>query len=273
MAVTTERAGLGLFGIIVVLVGAGCLVVALLGVVNTAFALKLALSVSGTSTPLPDSYEEVTGLVAVGVLLIGLALFGGLVSRKFAAAKGRPLLRLAIVVGALGLLAVIGRGLQIVALKQTYGSMLAYYATDGDLEDVAAELAKGPDREALDHAVSRAAQYNNAGALALLLAAGADMRDASRPEAHRRCALIGRSFEFVKVAIDHGVTPASCAKGEAAVYEAVNYGDSDAEAARIVALLIAAGWSPTAGPEHVDGTPAQLAAKKQWPQTVAALSQ
>lgn len=50
----------------------------------------------------------------------------------------------------------------------------------------------------------RAAQYDNEGALALLLAAGADMRDESRPVERRRCALVGRSFEFTRVALDTG---------------------------------------------------------------------
>ena len=68
-AARSER---GLFGTLVILVGGGCLLVALLGVFNTAFELKLALSVSGTNTPLPDSYDVVAGVAAAGVLLITL---------------------------------------------------------------------------------------------------------------------------------------------------------------------------------------------------------
>lgn len=263
--------GPGVFAGIVLLIGAGCLLVALVSVFNTIFALKLALQVSGTSTRLPDSWDAVAGLAAVGVLIIGLTLFGGAVKRRYVAAKGRPLLRVGILLGALGLLVVIGRGLQVLALTQTYGSMLAYYATDGDLEDVAAELAKGPDLEALDNAVSRAAQYDNEGALALLLAAGADMRDESAPLERRRCALMGRSYEFTKVAIDHGVTPASCPNGEAAVHELVRHGESDEEVARTVTLLRTAGWSTTAVPTYERSTPAEIAKQKQWTRTLAAL--
>lgn len=261
----------GILAVILLAIGAGCLLVALVSVVNTAYGLGLSLQYSGTSTKLPASWDEVVGLAAAGGLIVGLTLFGGAVKRRYAAAKGRPWLRAGIVLGALGLLVVVGRGLQVLALVHTYGSMLAYYATDGDLEDVAAELAKGPEREALDEAVSRAAQYDNEGALALLLAAGADMRDETRPAEQRRCALMGRSFEFIKVALDHGVTPASCANGETAVYEAVKFGAEDREVARIVALLVAAGWSRTAIPEYAHESPAEIARQKRWTATLAAL--
>jgi hypothetical protein len=268
-AARSER---GLFGTLVILVGGGCLLVALLGVFNTAFELKLALSVSGTNTPLPDSYDVVAGVAAAGVLLIGLAMFGGFVRDKFAAAKGKPLVRVGIILGALALLALVGRGLQVLALTQTYGSMLAYYATDGDLADVKAELARGPDTAALDAAVGRAGQYNNAAALALLLEAGADLRDSSETEERRRCALMGRSFDFIKTAIDHGVKPDACPRGETAVYEAVRFGEDDAEVARIVALLLSAGWSATAAPEYDKQTPKDLAAQKKWTATLQALA-
>lgn len=268
---TTTSSERGLLGTLVLLVGGGCVLVALLSLLSVAFGLKLALGAYGTSTALPTTYEEVAGLAAVGLLLIGLTLFGGLVRSKFAAAKGKPLLRVGIILGALGLLAVVFRGLQILALKQTYGSMLAYYATDGDLEDVAAELAKQPDRQALDDAVGRAGQYNNAAALALLLAAGADMRDSSAPEERRLCALMGRSFDFIKTAIDHGVKPDACPRGETAIHEAVRFGKDDAEVARTVALLRAAGWSATATPEYDKKTAREHAAEKQWTATVQAL--
>lgn len=271
--VRADDDGPGVVAIIVLLVGAGCLLIALVSVFNTGLGLGLALQVYGTSTKLPASWDEVIGLAAVGVLLIGVTLFGGAVRRRFAAAKGRPWLRVGIVAGALGLLALVGRGLQVLALTQTYGSMLAYYATDGDLEDVAAELAKRPDRAALDSAVHRAAQYDNEGALALLLAAGADMRDESRPVERRRCALVGRSFEFTRVALEHGVTPASCANGESAVWELVKFGESDAEVARTVELLLAAGWSTTAMPAYERGAGAtELARQKQWTRTLAVLA-
>lgn len=263
--------GPGIFAVILLAIGAGCLLLALVSVFNTAYGLGLSLQYSGTSTKLPASWDEVVGLAAVGGLIVGLTLFGGAVKRRYVAAKGRPWLRAGILLGALGLLVGAGRGLQVLALVHTYGSMLAYYATDGDLEDVAAELAKRPEREALDEAVFRAAQYDNEGALALLLAAGADMRVESRPAEQRRCALMGRSFEFTKVAIDHGVTPASCANGETAVYEVVKFGAEDAEVARTVALLVAAGWSRTAVPEYAHESPLEIARQKRWTATLAAL--
>jgi hypothetical protein len=261
--VGTDAAERGLFGTIVLLVGAGCLLVALVSVFNVAFDLKLALQVSGSSTALPTHYEEVIGLAAVGVLLIGLTLFGGLVKRKFVAARGKPLVRAAILLGALGLLVLVGRGLQVLALVNTYGSMLAYYATDGDLADVEAELAKNPDRETLNAALGRAAQYDNAGALALLLQHGADMRDG--------CVLRGTNYEFTRTAIEHGVRPETCGGGEAAVWDAVRDGKDDADVARTVTALIGAGWSATATSEFDRRSAREVAEDNGWTATVQAL--
>jgi hypothetical protein len=269
---TENKAEGGIFGILCLAVGGGCLVVAAISAINVMGHLDLALSVYGTETALPNSWEGVAGLAAAGVLIVGLTMFGGLVRRKFAAAKGRPLVRAAILAAAFGLLALVFRGLQVLALTHTYGSMLAYYATDGDLGDVKAELAKGPDTAALDAAVSRAAQYDNEAALALLLAAGADMRDSSRPAERRRCALVGKSAGFIKTALDHGVRPDACPGGETAIWEAVRFGQDDAEVARTVTLLRGAGWSPTAVPGHDKQSPAEHAAAKKWTQTQAALA-
>lgn len=266
-----KKSEMGILALLGVLIGGGCLVIAALGVINTAFDLDLALRVSGSRMALPDSYDVVGGVAAVGVLLIGLSLFGSLVARKFAEAKGKPLVRLGILAGAIALLVVVGRGLQVLALVSTYGSMLAYYATDGDLEDVKAELAKGPSREALDAAVSRAAQYDNEAALALLLEAGADLRDETSPEEFRRCALLGKSPEFIQTALDHGVKADACPRGETAIWEAVRHGSEDAEVARSVTLLLGAGWSAAATPEYDKTTALEIAREKKWTQTLAAL--
>lgn len=264
---------IGVFAGIGILVGLGCLVIALISVFNTAFDLDLALGVSGTKTALPNSYDAVAGLAGVGVLLIALSLFGSAVLNKFADARGKPLLRVGIIVGALALLGIVGRGLQIVFLTATYGSMLAYYATDGDLDDVRAELAKGPSRADLDEAVSRAAQYDNAAALALLLEAGADFKGESAPPEQRRCYLVGASAEFIETALAHGVTAATCPGGDAAIWEAVRFGDSDEATARAVTLLRGAGWSTTATPEYDARSPASLAGEKKWAQTLSALGE
>ncbi|MDI3281842.1 hypothetical protein [Polyangium sp. 15x6] len=271
MAESKTSSDVGIVGILGILIGGACVLVALVGVLNTAFDLNLALSVYGTSTPLPKHWDEVFGVAAAGVLIMALTVFGGFVRRKFTEAKGKPLLRAGILLGALALLVMVGRGLQIVALTMTYGSMLAYYSTDGDLDDVKAELAGKPDRAALDQAVGRAAQYNNAPALALLLEAGADMRESTLPEAHRRCPLVGRSYEFIKTALDHGIKPDACPRGETAVWEAVRFGKSDDEAAKNVTLLLGAGWSASATPDDDKRSPKKLAAEKKWSKTLQAL--
>lgn len=263
---------LGLLGGFGVLIGGGCLLVALVSVFNVAFEWDLALSVYGSDTALPTHWEEVIGLAAAGLILVVLSLFGSQVSHRFREAKGKPLVRVGIIVVAVALLVLVGRGVQVLALTSTYGSMLAYYATDGDLDDVRAELAKDPDREALDRAVSRAAQYDNAAALDLLLEAGADMMQETRE--YKRCPLAaGVGAQFIEVALKHGVTPATCVDGEAAVYGVVD-GDrnGDADTAKAVKLLTDAGWSATAKPEGYDRTPQALAEQRKMPETVAALT-
>ncbi|MEZ4449531.1 MAG: hypothetical protein R3B09_08625 [Nannocystaceae bacterium] len=265
----TDR--IGLFAGFGLLVGLGALFFAVLGAINTGFDLDLDLQVSGANVDLPDTWETVVALVVVGALIIALSLFGSLVRNKYDDAKGKPLVRIGVLVGALALLGIVGRALQIVFLTSTYGSMLAYYATDGDLDDVRAELAKGPSREVLDAAVSRAAQYDNAAALALLLEAGADFKDESAPPERRRCHLLGTDAAFVETALAHGVTPATCPGGETALWEAVRFGPRDEEVARVGTLLRGAGWSTSATPERERQTPAALAAEKQWTRTLAAL--
>ncbi len=256
---SSNKSGLGMLGIFGVLMGGGCLLFAVLGLVNTALGWHLVLRVSGAEVEIPDDYEICVGLIAVGVLFIGFSLFGSFVIARFKEAKGKPAVRVAIVVGAVGLLVLAGRGLQIFALINTYGSMLAYYATDGDLEDVQAELAKGPTPEHLDAAVSRAAQYDNYQALELLLDAGADLRDASSPPEHRHCVLEGVGPGFVQVAIDHGVRPDSCPNSEALIWQVVRQHRDDATTAKVVELLAAAGWSRTAVPKEKDKPALEIA--------------
>lgn len=270
---TSKKWEIGAIGGIGILIGGICMLVAIVGIFNTAFDLHLALGSYGTSTPLPNHYDEAAGLFAAGLIIVVLSAFGSFVLTKFAEAKGKPLVRVGIVVAALALLGIAGRGVQVIALKSTYGSMLAYYATDGDIEDVQAELKKKPAKEDLDHAVSRAAQYNNAPALKLLLEAGADLLQSTRPEKQRRCLLFGRSYEFIKTAIDHGVKAETCPHGEWAVYEAVQEGKSDADVEKIVRLLIGAGFPSTAKPEYETENPLELANSKKWTQTVKALHQ
>lgn len=272
MADAGERGrDLGLLGFIGVAVGVGCLLVAVLGAVNTAFELGWALEVSGAETPLPTNYEVCIGLAAVAILLIVFSLFGSFVVHAFKDAKGMPLARVGIVVGSLGLVAVAGRGIQILALVSSYGSMLAYYCTDGDLDDVRAELAKNPSREDLDQAVGRAAQYDNHEALALLLDAGADLRDETTEAEFRHCALASTGPEFIAVALEHGVTPEACPNAEFVIWSQVSSGQGDAEIAERVAPLMAAGFSTTGIPEYGDRTALELAEANGLTQTVAVL--
>ncbi|MES2639370.1 MAG: hypothetical protein V4850_07790 [Myxococcota bacterium] len=146
----------------------------------------------------------------------------------------------------------------------------AYYTYE-DVSALRAELSDAPDRADLDQAVSRAAQYDNEAALALLLDAGADLRAESLPVERRQCAIVGQSLAFVRVAFAHGVTPATCPNGENAIWEAVKWGkEDDAASAELVVLLRAAGWSAAAtGDEQ---TPVQIATAKGWPATAAALT-
>ncbi|MCA9526538.1 MAG: hypothetical protein KC549_09625 [Myxococcales bacterium] len=263
---------MGLMGMFGVLMGAGCFLFAGLGFLNTAFDWELVLRISGARVEIPDSYDVCYGLLAAGAVFIGLTFFGGAVKRKFKEAKGRPMTRVLILLGAAGLLAAIFRAVQIIALVNTYGSMLAYYATDGDLEDVKKELAKGATAEDLDRAVGRAAQYDNHEALALLLAAGADFTQKTRPEGERRCMLAGTGPAFIKLALAHGVTPATCPDSADLLWYVVREGKDDAALAEVVTLLRGAGWTPVA-PEYAGKqSVAGLAKQHNLPLTAAALT-
>ncbi|WP_052553076.1 hypothetical protein [Enhygromyxa salina] len=246
----------GLIASMGILVGVGCLLVAALSVVNTAFDLNLSLGVRGaTPTPLPSEYWTCAAIGVMGLVFIGLSLFGSLVASKVREAKGKPLVRAGIVVGALALLAIVGRGVQVAVLMNTYGSMLAYYCTDGDLDDVRAELEKGPSDEDLERALSRTSQYDNHEALALVLEAGADMRS--------ECELLGVSPRYIQVALDHGVGPESCGDSEALIWEVIQQGGrDDALTAETVTLLMAAGWSTTARREGDSRSPVELASEQ-----------
>lgn len=265
---------MGILGIIGLFIGAGCVVMALAGVINTALDLELSLRISGARTRLPDNYETCAGLAVFGLLFMALSYFGSLVLRKFREAKGKPLVRVLIIVGALVLLGVVGRAVQVAALVSTYGSMLAYYCTDGDLEDVKAELADDPPLEDLDQAVWRAAQYDNVDALKLLLERGADLK-ASTEDESRDCVLSRVGPEFIQVALKHGVTPKTCPKPEEVVWDALrHHQDDDDKAARVVTMLIEAGWPKDTTPDHIDDdTPLGFAQRRGLKKAADAIAQ
>ena len=154
---------MGLFAGFWLLVGLALLAVTGLGAINTLFDLNLAIGSHGSTTALPKHWDAVIGLGCASLLIIGLSYFGSMVAHMFSTAKGKPLVRVGIVAGALLLLVGAGRGLQIVVLTASYGSMLAYYCTDeGTIEDVKSELADKPSPEALDECMSRTAQWDRA---------------------------------------------------------------------------------------------------------------
>lgn len=255
------------FGLLFTSVG---LVICALCAISAIFGFQLEIR----GAPLPNDWYTI-GMVFVAVALIGvLSVYGAFMATRFKAAKGKPLVRVCLVVVGLGLLVLAFRGIQVVALTGTYGSMLAYYATDGDLDDVKSELEGEPKQEHLDEAVSRAAQYNNVGALKLLLAAGATFNDTGAKEEHRRCALDGGrvDLEFIQVALAAGVTPDTCPNSQTLIYEKVRFGQGDdAEIAKIVTALRGAGWPAEVKPDHAKQTPLEVALKAKKPLTAAAL--
>lgn len=269
-----ERGLVAKFGLLVGLVTLG---LAAVSAINTAFDLELSLSSYGAATPLPDSWDFVIGLLAAGVLVLGLTFFGSAVSRSFRNAKGRPLVRIAIVLGALALLGGVGRGVQVAALLSTYGSMLAYYCTDvGTVDEVKEELADDPSAEALDRCMYRAAQWGRTDLLAPVVKAGGDFRDASSSEDHRRCVLHGAGVDatFAAEAIRLGASPATCPDSEALIHYRVSAARraDDEETVALVTALAKGGWSVAATPDFSEQSPRQLAEKRKLTATAAALS-
>lgn len=168
-----DKRELGIVGLIGVLVGGACVLMALVGVANTAFGWDLALRVSGARVDIPRTWEASGGLLVVGILIAAFSFFGSRVVSSFRDAKSNGGRKLGIVVGAVAVLGVAGYGLYMWAILGTYGSWIAYYATDGDIEDVRNEIAKGTSASELEDAVFRAVQYDNSAALELLVEAGA----------------------------------------------------------------------------------------------------
>lgn len=256
------------FGMLIAIVGLGASALAALGVI---FGFRLSME----DVELPGDWEGVIMLAIAFGLIALLSVYGAFMKTRFKAAKGKPAVRLGLVVVGLGLLFLAFLGLQRLALVSTYGSMLAYYATDGDLEDVKAELAKNPAPEHLAAAVGRAAQYGNTEALKLLLAAGADFSDGDQPEENRRCVLDGDQVDwaFIEVALQHEVTPETCPNSQDLIWQRVNQGtaDKDEETARIVKALRAAGWPHEVKPDYSKQTPLERALQKKLTATAAAL--
>ena len=266
---------MGAFAGFWLLVGLATLGVTAISALNVAFDLNLALGSHGSSTPLPKHWDAVGGLFAAALLIIGLSYFGSAVANRFKEAKGKPALRIGIVAGALALLVAAGRGLQVVALTMTYGSMLAYYCTeDGTLEDVKGEL-EGATAEELDACIGRTAQWDRHDFLETLFAAGANMKDETSPEEYRGCVLggWGASAEYIEKAVALGVKPDSCANSEALVLQLVRHANKadDEDIARKVTALLAAGWSPTAKEEESDQLPVEYARENGLERTAAIL--
>lgn len=254
------------FGMMIAALGLVFCAISALGVI-----FGFELEVSGAA--LPSDWPSV-GILTGAILLIGaLSIYGAFMTTKFKAAKGKPMVRVALVVIGFGLVVLTFRITQVIVLKDMYGSMLAYYATDGDLDDVKDELADSPTPEQLDDAVSRAARYDNVGALKLLLAAGGGFTDRGS-DAHKNCPLNtgGVGLEFVQIALAAGAKPDTCPNSQNLIYEKVRYGQADdAEMAKIVTALRGAGWPADTKPERSKQTPLQAAEKRKMPLTTAAL--
>jgi hypothetical protein len=269
------KRGMGMFAGFWLLVGLACLGVSALSALNTAFDLNLALGSYGAQTALPSHWEEVAGLTMASLLIIGLSLFGSKVANLFRDAKGRPLVRAGITAGAIFLLAVVGRGLQIVALTSTYGSMLAYYCTeDGTLDDVKGELEDGATPEELDRCLSRTAQWDRHDLLETVIGAGANFRDESSEAEYRHCVLASDvSLAYVNKAIALGAKPGACGSSDAMIWERVRFTrpGGDEKTAEIVKVLLEAGWSPEARREGEEKSALELAREDKLEKTVAVL--
>ncbi|NVB40471.1 hypothetical protein G6O69_21705 [Pseudenhygromyxa sp. WMMC2535] len=267
------RPELSRFGMVVSLIGWLCLLIAAIGVPNTAFDWGLQLEFYGTATDLPDNYEVCAGLAAVGALIVGLTWFGRGLRTTWARFEGRRWAQVGVAAGAALMLVVIGRALQVVVLTNTYGSMLAYYAADGQADELRDILEDGSvPEEDIDEAVFRAVFHDQPESLAALLEHGADLRQSTSEE--QSCVLAGASTQLIEVAATYGVGPERCACGDDLIGQVVVEGVHDGEVASAVEALIAAGWSPAApyGASYRDPiTPLELAKEREFEATIAVL--
>ncbi|MGB1276683.1 MAG: hypothetical protein ACPG77_13120, partial [Nannocystaceae bacterium] len=261
------------FATIFLFVGLAGLALTALSALNTAFGWKLALGTRGATTPLPRYWDSVFGLGAASILIIGLTYFGSTVTGMYQNAKGKPFARMGILLGALVLLVVAGRGLQVVALTSTYGSMLAYYCTDeGTVSDVLSELEDDPSPESLDNCMGRTAQWDRHDLLTHVVGAGANFMDETSD--YRSCVLASDvSLEYIETAISLGASPTTCVNSERLIVDKVRRAsaDEDEQVATIVAVLLKAGWTTEATSEFNNTTAEQEAKKNKLVKTLAVL--
>jgi len=236
----------GAFSTLVLVFGYAIVFFAAVSAANVAFDLKLALGArGGSATPLPTNWESVIMLAAAGVLVVGLTYFGGAVKRAFKGSKG-PAGRVAVVLGTLVFLVLAGRGLQVLALTSTYGSMFVYSCTDeGDIEDVRESLEAGVTDAELDRCISRTAQWDRHDLLPDIIAAGGNFEQKSMGEEWTRCVLgPGVSLEYIRTAVELGANAKTCPKSEGLIEQLRRHVEpgQEEELEALVPLLIEAGW-------------------------------
>ena len=267
--------GMGGFAAFWLIVGVFSLFVSGLAALNTIFDLNLTIGAYGSGTELPNEWDGVFGLAAGAVLIILLSLFGGTVGIRFRAAKGKPLMRVVIAVGGLGLVAALFFGIWFGTVMSDYGSMLAYYCgEDGTLEDVQSELAGGPTQEELDRCIERTGHHDRHEFLETVIAAGGNFKNETASAEDRYCALnAGSSLEYARKAIELGATPDTCPESEAIIYYMIgrSWDREDHRTAEAVKLLITAGWDPTYIPKDSTVTAVEAARKANFDETAAVL--
>ncbi len=249
--------GLGFAAFLLYLISGGLLFVGALGALNTAFELDLSMRYRGMSSSLPAHWDEVSGLLLIGCALLLLTFFASAVKNVYQRARSKQ--RIFILAGALVFIVAIARGVQVLLLLGTYGSLLGYYCTDaGSLSDVETRLPAARPSE-LSECLFRASQYNRVELLVPLFEAGADFTE--------RCPLhVESSLAFIEEALSLGVRAQSCSDDADLLKNMVQLGlvQDDERLAQQARLLLAAGWL---GPDDVS----QLASMG-FPKTAAVLA-
>ncbi len=257
---------MGIAAILGVLIGLVAVALGFFSMFNTAMGWHAGLRVYGTSTPLPDTWDAAIGLTLAGVLIAAMSWSASWLWRRV---RGTSSIASKIAISAMALLtcALMGWSIRYLALINTYGSMLAYYCTDGSLENVRAELANHPQQTALREALFRAAQYNNLDALRLLLAADAD----PRPEADHLMDFSREGFAFTEQLLAAGRLAAHDFTDQAQMWRAVRGAGEDQDTARMVCHLQRLGFSADVVPRGQSETVLQIAQRRRLTQTIRAL--
>lgn|GEM_PF-5518907 len=154
------------------LVGLGTVLVAGVALVGVATGVDISIGARGGGmAALPNTAGEALGLGGVGVGIAAASAGASWFTHRLGAASWSS--RAFMVVAAVLVLGLGGRFVQLQVLVSVYGSMAAWYAAEGDVGALEAELATHPGADVLADVLFRGIQHDHPKVVGMALDHGA----------------------------------------------------------------------------------------------------